>query len=83
MNPAEWVSAAVSAATGLVVLGGYFAVVREYGKRLDLHDELHKETQEHNAKQDVALAKLEAWQDGYRTAALRYGQQGAGALPRT
>jgi hypothetical protein len=67
-----WIPAIISLITALIILGGYLAVVREHGRRLDEHDLLHKETEKHDAQQDVALAKLEAWKDGYSAARATY-----------
>jgi hypothetical protein len=69
---AAWAPALISLLTGLILLGGYLAVIREHGRRLDDHDELHKETEKHLGAQDVALAKLEAWKDGYSAARATY-----------
>jgi hypothetical protein len=61
--------------TGLVILGGYFAVTRDHGRRLNEHDVVHREIEKHDAAQDVALATLQAWQDGYSAARERYDRQ--------
>jgi hypothetical protein len=69
---AAWVPAIISLCAALLVVGGYLAVVRDHGRRLDEHDALHKETEKHDAEQDIALAKLESWQAGYSGARERY-----------
>ena len=71
-DPSALVSAIVSLITAALVLGGYFNIIKDHGKRLDDHDDLHKETEKHDALQDVALAKLEAWKDGYSAARATY-----------
>jgi hypothetical protein len=53
-------------------MGGYLSVVRDHGKRLDEHDTVHREIEKHDAKQDIALTKLEAWLDGYNAARVVY-----------
>lgn len=69
---AAWAPAIMTLCTCLLLVGGYLAVIREHGKRLDVHDGLHKETEKHDAQQDIALAQLQAWQSGYSAARERY-----------
>ncbi len=47
--------------------------LQDHGKRLDGHDEILKEVEKHDTEQDVALAKLEAWRDGYNAAKVTIG----------
>ena len=72
MDWAAWAPAIISLMAALIVIGGYLAVVREHGKRLDDHDTLHKETEKHDAEQDVALAKLQSWNEGFGAARQYY-----------
>ena len=78
MNP-EWITAAISIATGFMVVGGYLTIIKDHGKQLDelrdLHNELRKDNETahklidtHDALQDIALAKLESWQSGFNAA---------------
>lgn len=69
---AAWLPAIITLLTGAIILGGYFAVVREHGRRLDEHDLLHKEAEKKDNLQDVALAKLEAFNAGFSAARDRY-----------
>ncbi len=72
MDWSAWAPAIISLAAAVLVLGGYLAVTREHGRRLDEHDEMHKETEKHDAAQDVALAKLESFNAGFSAARQLY-----------
>ena len=78
MNP-DWITAGLSVATILIVVGGYVMIIKEHGKELEelktLHNEMRKENDAahrlidaHDALQDVALAKLQSWQEGFNAA---------------
>ena len=69
---AVWGPTIVSGVIALLAIGGYVAVIKDHGKRLDDHDELHKETEKHDALQDVSIAKLEAFNSGFSTARAIY-----------
>ena len=68
MDWAAWAPAIISLMTGLLILRGYISVVKEHTRRLDAHENIHRETERHDAAQDVAIAKLEAWNDGFGAA---------------
>ena len=68
MDFAAWAPTFTSIAASLIMLGGYMAVIRDHGRRLDGHDEQHKETEKHDAAQDVALAELQAFNRGFSAA---------------
>lgn len=72
MDWTAWAPAIISLCASLVMLGGYLAVLREHGRRLDEHDTLHKEIEKHDAAQDVALAGLEQFNKGFSTARAIY-----------
>lgn len=67
-----WGPTIISVITALLFIGGYLTKINEHGKRLDNHDELHKETDRHDALQDVAIAKLESFNAGFSTARAIY-----------
>lgn len=78
MNP-DWITAAISIATLLIIVGGYVMVIKEHGRELEelkvLHidlrkenDAAHRQIDSHDAAQDIALAKLESWQNGFNAA---------------
>jgi hypothetical protein len=69
---AAWGPTIVSIVTCIFFAGVLWSNQNDHAKRLDNHDELHKETQDHDSKQDIALAKLEAWKDGYGAARAVY-----------
>ena len=72
---ANWTPSIISAIIGVLILGGYLSTVREHGRRLNEHDIVHREIEKHDAEQDVALATLKAWQEGYSAARERYDRQ--------
>ena len=71
MEP-SWTAWAPTIVSGLIFVGGYLAVVREHSRRLNRHDERHDETAEHDARQDLALMELQAWNKGFSAARERY-----------
>ena len=74
MDWSAWVPAIISLCTGLLIMGGYLSVVRDHGKRLDANDMHHRDIEKHDALQDIAITKLEAWRDGYNAARVVYGR---------
>ena len=68
MDWAAWAPAIISLGTGLVVFGGYLTVLKDHTRQLAEHAAMHKETERHDTVQDVAIAKLEAWNEGFSAA---------------
>jgi hypothetical protein len=71
MDAASWIAwgpTLVSIGTALVIAGGYLFTTKEHSRRLKEHDDKFIEVDARNNLQDVALAKLEAWRDGYNAA---------------
>ena len=74
MDWAAWAPAIISLAVGILIVGGYLATVRDHGRRLNDNDIWHKEKDVKDAAQDNAIARLEAWRDGYNAARVVYGR---------
>lgn len=72
INWAAWSPTIVTVVTCIFLAGVMWNTQREHTKRLCDHDDLHEEAREHNTAQDIALARLEEWRDGFMAAQSTY-----------
>lgn len=61
-----WAPTIVTVITAIFILGGGWNKLTVLEKRVDEHDKLHAETEKHDTEQDIALAKIEAFNEGLK-----------------
>lgn len=73
MNWSAWAPTLVTVIMAIFVAGKIYSKQEDHDERLKDHDERFEQISVRDSLQDVALAKLEAWRDGYNAATSKHG----------
>lgn len=71
MNWSAWAPSLISVATAIFIAGMMYSKQKDHDEQLLSHDKRFERIEAKDSLQDVALAKLEAWRDGYNAASQR------------